>query len=197
MIGQSCYKKMNKDDKFFITREHWSKPNNPISLDPLQISNHSEIESKLSGGTKGILEKERKKSTFNVEKMTNFLDGGEDKTKRRRFILSPTIGMDMSDKFYWDREKQLNQHVKTFVDVHKPFMGKFIPTRDDVLWMTENSMISGSLSNHYGLFLPTIMGMASDKQKGRWLLKTLKMQIIGCYCQTELGHGSVFLIPLI
>src|SRR5690349_12931963 len=56
--------------------------------------------------------------------------------------------------------------------------------------MTENSMISGSLSNHYGLFLPTIMGMASNQQKGKWLLRSMKLQMIGCYCQTELGHGS-------
>lgn len=58
------------------------------------------------------------------------------------------------------------------------------------MWMSENSMIPGSIGNHHGLFLPTIMGMASDDQRNIWLPRTLTLKMIGCYCQTELGHGS-------
>jgi acyl-CoA oxidase len=44
--------------------------------------------------------------------------------------------------------------------------------------------------NHHGLFVSTINTLASDKQKAIWLPKAFKFEIIGCYAQTELGHGS-------
>jgi acyl-CoA oxidase len=56
--------------------------------------------------------------------------------------------------------------------------------------MTESAVFSGSLMNHYGLFLPTIEVHGSDKQVQWWSAKARKMEIVGCYAQTELGHGS-------
>eukprot|EP01018_Ginkgo_biloba_P002585 Gb_39042 [translate_table: standard] len=43
---------------------------------------------------------------------------------------------------------------------------------------------------HWGMFIPAIKGQASDEQQQEWLPLAYKMQIIGCYAQTELGHGS-------
>ena len=42
--------------------------------------------SKTSGGTANELPLERKKASFDVETMTNCLDGGKDQTARRRFF---------------------------------------------------------------------------------------------------------------
>ena len=42
--------------------------------------------SKVSGGTADELPLERKKASFDVETMTNCLDGGKDQTARRRFF---------------------------------------------------------------------------------------------------------------
>jgi hypothetical protein len=42
--------------------------------------------SKVSGGTADELPLERKKASFDVEMMTNCLDGGKDQTARRRFF---------------------------------------------------------------------------------------------------------------
>jgi acyl-CoA oxidase len=41
-----------------------------------------------------------------------------------------------------------------------------------------------------GMFIPALKGQASDEQQKEWLTKAYRMQIIGCYAQTELGHGS-------
>ncbi|RWR80636.1 Acyl-CoA oxidase [Cinnamomum micranthum f. kanehirae] len=43
---------------------------------------------------------------------------------------------------------------------------------------------------HWGMFIPAIKGQGTDEQHQKWLTLAYKMQIIGCYAQTELGHGS-------
>ncbi|CAI9775566.1 unnamed protein product [Fraxinus pennsylvanica] len=43
---------------------------------------------------------------------------------------------------------------------------------------------------HWGMFIPAIKGQGTDEQQQKWLPLAYKMQIIGCYAQTELGHGS-------
>ncbi|BBN67551.1 acyl-CoA oxidase 1, partial [Prunus dulcis] len=41
-----------------------------------------------------------------------------------------------------------------------------------------------------GMFVPFIKGSGTEEQQEKWLPLAYKMQIIGCYAQTELGHGS-------
>ncbi|XP_024984883.1 peroxisomal acyl-coenzyme A oxidase 1-like isoform X2 [Cynara cardunculus var. scolymus] len=43
---------------------------------------------------------------------------------------------------------------------------------------------------HWGMFIPAIEGQGTEEQKKKWLPLAQKMKIIGCYAQTELGHGS-------
>ncbi|CAL5429616.1 unnamed protein product [Camellia sinensis] len=44
---------------------------------------------------------------------------------------------------------------------------------------------------HWGMFVPAIKGQGTEEQQQKWLPLAYKMQIIGCYAQTELGHGSI------
>lgn len=41
-----------------------------------------------------------------------------------------------------------------------------------------------------GMFVPAIKGQGTEEQQKKWLPMAYKFQIIGCYAQTELGHGS-------
>ncbi|KAL9665068.1 hypothetical protein QQ045_020477 [Rhodiola kirilowii] len=43
---------------------------------------------------------------------------------------------------------------------------------------------------HWGMFVPAIKSQGTEEQQAKWLPLAYKMQIIGCYAQTELGHGS-------
>ncbi|XP_059639901.1 peroxisomal acyl-coenzyme A oxidase 1-like [Cornus florida] len=43
---------------------------------------------------------------------------------------------------------------------------------------------------HWGMFVPAIKGQGTEEQQKKWLPLAYKMKIIGCYAQTELGHGS-------
>ncbi|KAI3770550.1 hypothetical protein L6452_01686 [Arctium lappa] len=40
------------------------------------------------------------------------------------------------------------------------------------------------------MFIPAIEGQGTEEQKRKWLPLAQKMKVIGCYAQTELGHGS-------
>ncbi|KAF6162419.1 hypothetical protein GIB67_017307 [Kingdonia uniflora] len=42
---------------------------------------------------------------------------------------------------------------------------------------------------HWGMFIPAIKEQGTEQQQQKWLPLAYKMQIIGCYAQTELGHG--------
>jgi hypothetical protein len=101
---------------------------------------------------------ERKKATFEVEKLTNILDGGKKQTLKRRWIISPTEDLEerIKSKYFWERPEALKEHLRDFIGAHEKFWAKYVPTREEVGWMSENSMNGGSLMNHYGLFLPTV-----------------------------------------
>lgn len=53
------------------------------------------------------------------------------------------------------------------------------------------SMTDGNpLGVHFGMFLPTIMGQGTDEQQHEWMMRAWRLQLIGTYAQTELGHGT-------
>ncbi|KAL8103166.1 hypothetical protein AgCh_027635 [Apium graveolens] len=49
---------------------------------------------------------------------------------------------------------------------------------------------SNYMSLHWAMFVPAIKGQGTEEQQEKWLPLAQRLQIIGCYAQTELGHGS-------
>lgn len=43
---------------------------------------------------------------------------------------------------------------------------------------------------HYGMFVPTLMNQATEKQQEKWLVPAINHEILGTYAQTEMGHGT-------
>lgn len=43
---------------------------------------------------------------------------------------------------------------------------------------------------HENAFIPVIESQGSEEQQKEWLPRSLAYEVLGCYCQTELGHGS-------
>jgi acyl-CoA oxidase len=43
---------------------------------------------------------------------------------------------------------------------------------------------------HWVMFQPNIVSLCDEEQQARWLPLCRDWRMIGCYAQTELGHGS-------
>lgn len=43
---------------------------------------------------------------------------------------------------------------------------------------------------HQSMFTKSINFLSSEEQKQRWMSKVNNLEMIGCYAQTEMGHGS-------
>ena len=63
-------------------------------------------------------------------------------------------------------------------------------TRADFSYMSEITQGSGGLNNHYSMFIATIANLGTEEQINYGLPRAITFEIIGNYCQTELGHGS-------
>jgi acyl-CoA oxidase len=151
----------------------------------------SEVSSKFSGGTSHILPNERKKATFKTEDMIHLLNGGPEKTKRRKFFES-LVSKDPEDShqiYNYDRAESLKYGVKEFIRIHKPYKN-FKVTREDIVYMSQVALATGALNNSHSIFIGTVIGQGSDEQVQYWLPKILSFEITGSYAQTELGHGS-------
>jgi flavocytochrome c len=151
----------------------------------------SSTPSRTSGGTSHVLPEERKLATFPVQEMIHFLNGGEEMTKKRKFIES-VITKDPEDlhrQYNFSRHDYIEHHVKEFIRIHKPFKN-YRPTREEISFMSHVSIGFGALNNSHWIFLNTILGQGSENQIKYWYPKIMNFELTGSYAQTELGHGS-------
>jgi acyl-CoA oxidase len=166
------------------------KPTGPNVPDYLKVS-PGDKESLTCGGTSHILPEERKNGTFKTEELYEFLCGGKEMMKRRKFIETAITKdyHEMHDVYNNERDEHLANGVGNFVKIHKTWKN-YKPTRYDIGIMAEISIGYGSLNNSHGIFLQTIAGQGDHNQQRFWIPKILNFELTGAYAQTELGHGS-------
>eukprot|EP01052_Picozoa_sp_SAG31_P012512 SAG31_NODE_733_length_12491_cov_7.073112_17_plen_131_part_00 len=115
----------------------------------------SEHPSWNSGGTAGILPAERAKATFDVEIMTNLLDGGVEETERRRFIVG--AGADATktllspEKYDMQRggaDGAIASAFKHFMRVHGPWLqGKKLLSRFCAHYQRNTGLLSRDVTH--------------------------------------------------
>lgn len=149
------------------------------------------------------LKNERSKASFSVERMTNLLDGGKDRTERRRQLediirRDPTGIFDNSNNHYLHRtERHVRALAKNtrFIElcrklgIGSKYDGQVILDPDFPLLL---KALADDLptSLHWVMFAPNIMSLCDEQQQAEWLPLVRDWAMIGCYAQTELGHGS-------
>ncbi|KAK7102852.1 peroxisomal acyl-coenzyme A oxidase 1-like [Littorina saxatilis] len=146
----------------------------------------------LVGKVNADLERERKAASFNVQELTQFIDGGVERTKRRKelenLLYNEPVFRNI-DRLMMERDQTYEQAVLKSV--------KLFDWSRKYNWSEEDFELACRLANHdlamtlhHAMFVPAIERLASDEQKAKWLPKALRYEWIGTYAQTELGHGT-------
>ena len=147
------------------------------------------------------LKKERDKATFSVEKVTNFLDGGSHRTDRRRqleAIIENDPAFSNSENNHIARK---DRHVQALakglrlvelcrkLDIGSETDGMLFDSPD---WSVLINAIADDLpiGLHWIMFTPNIVSLCDEEQQAEWLPLCRDFRMIGCYAQTEIGHGS-------
>ena len=151
------------------------------------------------------LEAERARATFDTERVTNLIDGGADKTRRRRQLEAliardPTGVFSNEDNPYLHRKERhvraLAKHVRLIELCRMHGIGSEPEANGEVTLSPDFAHLLAGLADdpptalHWVMFVPNIRTLADDEQQAKWLPLCRDWKMIGCYAQTELGHGS-------
>nr|KAF6473068.1 acyl-CoA oxidase 2 [Rousettus aegyptiacus] len=139
------------------------------------------------------IESERCRQSFDVERLTNILDGGAQNTALRRKVES-IIHSD--PEFSLKENYFMSQNERYEASVQKRFHVQMLAQR---LGWLENSCelqfayrtLSGELALGFQhAFMRALRSLGSEEQIAKWAPLCEKFQIIVTYVQTELGHGT-------
>uniref|UniRef100_A0A8C7Q5S6 Acyl-coenzyme A oxidase n=1 Tax=Oncorhynchus mykiss TaxID=8022 RepID=A0A8C7Q5S6_ONCMY len=134
--------------------------------------------------------RERENATFDVEKLTHILDGGIEKTKRRREIESLVISdpdFQSEDLNFLSRSERYDAAVKKSAHMILKLREYGISDPEEIYCLIFGLF---PLDLHLGMFLPTLLNQASPEQMETFFIPAWNLEIIGTYAQTEMGHGT-------
>jgi len=146
---------------------------------------------------------ERSRSTIQPITITQVLDGSPKKTQRRRYLeqliaRDPTGIFSNDNNLFLDRKtrhvRALAKHVRLIelcrsIGVGNDTGGEVTLDED---WFPLVAAVADDLPTalHWVMFLPNIIALFDEEQQKTWLPLCRDWRMIGCYAQTELGHGS-------
>lgn len=141
------------------------------------------------------LSKERKGASFSADQLSNILYGGPQKVKRRKYmehLIRSDPAFEWPNTNFLSREELFEVALKNNVAFLKKIRELGITNFEDFFVASSTALPQGlgPLSLHDTAFIPPIRLQGSEEQIKKWLPKAENYQIIGCYAQTELGHGS-------
>ncbi|KAI9739386.1 MAG: fatty-acyl coenzyme A oxidase [Claussenomyces sp. TS43310] len=138
-----------------------------------------------------LLKAEREKSNISVERLSNFLFTKK-VLKRRAYILKILQAEKVFDKSqnYFDGRVDRFQTALARAKRLRQLQVKHEWNDDE--YMVANDLISepGPYGLHASMYLTTLRDQGTPEQHKLFLEPAENYRAIGCYAQTELGHGS-------
>ncbi|KAI9281999.1 acyl-CoA dehydrogenase/oxidase C-terminal [Sporodiniella umbellata] len=138
-----------------------------------------------------LLKAEREKTSFNVKFLSQFMytESWLNKLHKVLDIIENDPAFDKTGRYYQSRSEKVKAGLrkdKRMFELAREHQW------DEQEFHLANFLYDQStpFSLHYNMFIPTLKSQTTAEQKKLFLEPALKNEIIGCYAQTELGHGS-------
>ena len=137
------------------------------------------------------LQHERQQIKFNQNELTLHIFGTREKfdtfKKISEIAAKDPILKNDQNVFNLGREEQIAISIKKFNRYYELF------DLNDSYVSFMQSMISNcpaTLSLHQLMFIPSLKALGDENQIKKWVPLAESYKILGCYAQTEIGHGS-------
>lgn len=138
-----------------------------------------------------LLEQERAKSNLNIDQLADFLFTRAELDRRARIlkILQADPVFDKSQNYFRGRTTRMEAALARGKRLRQLSVKHSWNERE---YAIANELLSepGPYGLHAGMFLKTLKEQGTPEQHKLFLEKAEKYEYIGCYAQTELGHGS-------
>ncbi|XP_004616528.2 peroxisomal acyl-coenzyme A oxidase 2 [Sorex araneus] len=146
-----------------------------------------------SRGVHPDIESERSVRPFNVERLTNLLDGGAQNTALRREIeriIQSDQTLSVKDIYFMTQNERYEAAVQKACRVL--MLAQRLGWPEDGLELKyAYRALSGDMAfNIHRVFQKALESLGSDEQIAKWGPPSSQFQIIVTYAQTELGHGT-------
>ncbi|CAP27866.1 Protein CBG07946 [Caenorhabditis briggsae] len=143
------------------------------------------------------LTNERASGTFDTNAMAAVIYGSEKFAQRRREITEAISKIpefqDSHPLVFMSREEKISEACRKLA-VLSNYWNSLIDTSDEEealhLYREVLGLEGHPLALHETMFIPSLIAQASDEQQEKWLGRAQRREIIGCYAQTEMGHGT-------
>ncbi|KAH1183454.1 peroxisomal acyl-coenzyme A oxidase 1 isoform X1 [Mauremys mutica] len=141
------------------------------------------------------LRRERDSASFNPELLTHLLDGGAERTRRRREIEALVLNdpdFQHEDLNFLSRSQRYEEAIRKSARMVVKLREYGIADPDEIYWFKRTCLGSfvEPLGLHFSMFTNTLQNQCTVAQQDKWLPLTYGLQIIGTYAQTEMGHGT-------
>lgn len=143
-----------------------------------------------------ILEAEQRKTTFDLSELQRFFYFNSEKITQKMnegfadFSANPKLVTDMNF-FSKSRFEQMKDSAMVLQELNSSNDQKYNYNRKLTMIIADFQFpftLPTGVSQL--MFIPTIQFLGTDEQCKKWIPRSQSYEIIGCYCQTELGHGS-------
>ncbi|XP_068940340.1 peroxisomal acyl-coenzyme A oxidase 2 [Petaurus breviceps papuanus] len=144
-------------------------------------------------GVNPDLDTERQNKSFNVERLTNILDGGAEFTQKRKQIegiIYRDPVFNIKNNYFMSHNQRYEAAIQK--TIHSKKLMKQRGWKEDGV---ELKYISRALAGDtaftlHSVFQKALRSLGSDEQIKKWSPLTDNFQIIATYAQTEMGHGT-------
>ncbi|KAJ8363566.1 hypothetical protein SKAU_G00123970 [Synaphobranchus kaupii] len=139
------------------------------------------------------IRRERENASFNTEILTNILDGGPEKTRRRREIENLVISdpdFQHQDLNFLSRSERYDAAVKKSAQMILKLREYGISDPEEIYFYKNvwRGLHQEALGLHFVMFLPTLRSQCDAEQRKKWLPLAESFKVLGTYAQTEMGH---------